>query len=236
MRSFKTQLIAACLIACCAGVPAARAQWAVIDAPAIVQLIQEVQTMAQQLATAKDQLLQAKQALQTMTGDRGMAQLLGGTVRNYLPSDWTQVTGALQGSGGFAPLSADVLGIIAANSVLSPQRMASLSASGQQQIQAARQWSAMQQALAHQALANASNRFASLQSLIAAISTAADQKGILDLQARINAELGMLQNEQTKLQILNQSTEAQAVALDQQARERIIDGHGRFEARFQPVP
>jgi type IV secretion system protein VirB5 len=236
MRSFKTQLIAACLIACCAGVPAARAQWAVIDAPAIVQLIQEVQTMAQQLATAKDQLLQAKQALQTMTGDRGMAQLLGGTVRNYLPSDWTQVTGALQGAGGFAPLSADVLGIIAANTVLSPQRMASLSASGQQQIQAARQWSAMQQALAHQALANASNRFASLQSLIAAISTAADQKGILDLQARINAELGMLQNEQTKLQILNQSTEAQAVALDQQARERIIDGHGRFEARFQPVP
>ena len=99
MRSFRIQLITACLIACCAGVPAARAQWAVIDAPAIVQLIQEVQTMAQQLATAKDQLLQAKQALQTMTGDRGMAQLLGGTVRNYLPSDWTQVTGALQGSG-----------------------------------------------------------------------------------------------------------------------------------------
>ncbi|HTD74558.1 MAG TPA: type IV secretion system protein, partial [Steroidobacteraceae bacterium] len=63
-----------------------------------------------------------------------------------------------------------------------------------------------------------------------------DQKGILDLQARINAELGMLQNEQTKLQILNQSTEAQAAALDQQARERVIDGHGRFEARFQPVP
>jgi type IV secretion system protein VirB5 len=236
MRSFKTQLIAACLIACCAGVPAARAQWAVIDAPAIVQLIQEVQTMAQQLATAKDQLLQAKQALQTMTGDRGMAQLLGGTVRNYLPSDWTQVNSALQGLGGFAPLSADVLGIIASNTVLSPQRLASLSPSGQQQIQAARQWSAMQQALAHQALANASNRFASLQSLITAISTAADQKGILDLQARINAELGMLQNEQTKLQILNQSTEAQAAALDQQARERIIDGHGRFEARFQPVP
>jgi type IV secretion system protein VirB5 len=236
MRSFKIQLIAACLIACCAGVPAARAQWAVIDAPAIVQLIQEVQTMAQQLATAKDQLLQAKQALQTMTGDRGMAQLLGGTVRNYLPSDWTQVKGALQGSSGFAPLSADVFGIIASNTVLSPQRLASLSPSGQQQIQATRQWSAMQQALAHQALANASNRFASLQSLITAISTATDQKGILDLQARINAELGMLQNEQTKLQILNQSTEAQTAALDQQARERIIDGHGRFEARFQPVP
>ena len=35
--------------------------------------------------------------------------------------------------------------------------------------------------------------------LIAAISAPRDQKGILDLQARITAELGMLQNEQTKL-------------------------------------
>jgi type IV secretion system protein VirB5 len=236
MRNFKIQWVAACLVACFAGAPAAHAQWAVIDAPAIVQLIQEVQTMAQQLATAKDQLLQAKQALQTMTGDRGMEQLLGGAVRNYLPSDWAQVIGALQGSGSFAPLSSDVQRLTAANSVLSPQRMASLSPSAQQQIQAVRQWSAMQQAVSHQALANVSDRFASLQGLIGAISTATDQKGILDLQARINAELGMLQNEQTKLQILNQSTEAQASALRQQAREQAIAGHGRFDSRFQPVP
>jgi type IV secretion system protein VirB5 len=236
MRIFKIQWVAACVVVWCAGAPAAHAQWAVIDAPAIVQLIQEVQTTAQQLATAKDQLLQAKQALQTMTGDRGMAQLLGGTVRNYLPSDWAQVTGTLQGSGSFTLLSSDVQALMAANTSLSPQRLASLPPSAQQQIQAVRQWSAMQQALSHQALANVSNRFASLQNLIGAISAATDQKSILDLQARINAELGMLQNEQTKLQILNQSTEAQASALRQQAREQAIAGHGRFDSRFQPVP
>ncbi|HEY2780843.1 MAG TPA: type IV secretion system protein [Steroidobacteraceae bacterium] len=236
MRILKIQWIAACLIACCTAAPAAHAQWAVIDAPAIVQLIQEVQTMAQQLATAKDQLLQAKQALQTMSGDRGMEQLLSGTNRNYLPSDWSQVTGALQGSSSYALLSSDVKSLISANTILSPQRLASLSPGGQQQIQAVRQWSAMQQALSHQALANVSNRFASLQNLIAAIPTATDQKGILDLQARINAELGMLQNEQTKLQLLNQSTEAQASALRQQAWEQVIEGHGSFNSRFQPAP
>ena len=112
MRSLKVLVVAACFIASFTAAPAAWAQWAVIDAPAIVQLIQEVQTTAQQLQTAKDQLLQAKQALQTMTGDRGMEQLLSGTVRNYLPSDWTQVTGALQGSGGFSALSADVQSIV----------------------------------------------------------------------------------------------------------------------------
>jgi type IV secretion system protein VirB5 len=119
---------------------------------------------------------------------------------------------------------------------LTPQRLATLSSTDQQQILAARQWSAMQQSLAHEALANSSGRFAALQSLIAAISTAGDQKAILDLQARISAELAMLQNEQTKLQILYQGTQAQEVSLRQQVREHVIDGQGRFETRFQPTP
>ena len=236
MRSLKIRMLAACCIASLAAASAARAQWAVVDAPAIVQLIQEVQTTAQQLQTAKAQLLQAQQALQTMTGNRGMEQLLSVTVRNYLPSDWTQITGALQGLGGFGALSADVQSIVAANAVLSPQRLATLSPGGQQLVQNSRQWSAMQQALSHQALSNASNRFAAIQTLIAAIPSATDQKGILDLQARISAELGMLQNEQTKLQILNQATQAQAASLRESAREQVIDGHGPFAARFQPVP
>lgn len=236
MRSVKANVIIACLIVPFAAAPPARAQWAVVDAPAIVQLIQEVQTMSQQLATAKDQLLQARQALQTMTGDRGMELLLSGTVRNYLPADWTQITGIFQGSGGYGALSSDLRNLMAANAVLTPQRLGTLSPSAQQLIQSSRQWNAMQQALAHQALSNASNRFAAIQNLISAISTAADQKAILDLQARINAELGMLQNEQNKLQILNQSTQAQVSSLRQQARERVIEGHGRFATRFQPVP
>ena len=236
MRSLKIRMVAACFIASLAVTPVAWAQWAVVDAPAIVQLIQEVQTTAQQLQTARAQLLQAQQALQTMTGDRGMEQLLGGTVRNYLPSNWTQVTGALQGSGGFSALSTDVQSIVTANTVLSPQRLATLSPGGQQLIQNSRQWSAMQQALSHQALSNASNRFAAIQTLIAAISSATDQKGILDLQARISAELGMLQNEQTKLQVLNQATQAQESSLRQLSREQVVDGHGPFVARFQPVP
>ena len=236
MRNPKLCLPIAFLAVSMLEVPTAHAQWAVVDAPAIVQLIQEVQTTAQQLATAKAQLLQAEQALQTMTGGRGMEQLLNGIVRNYLPSNWAQVSRVLQGTGGFSALSTDVQSMMSTNAVLSPQRLANLPAGGQQLIQSERQWSAMQQALSHQALSSASDRFASIQSLISAISSAADQKGILDLQARISAELGMLQNEQLKVQILNQSAQGQQAALRQQAREQVIDGHGSFNGRFQPVP
>ena len=233
MRNSKVRALLAIVTASIVATAPARAQWAVIDAPAIVQLIQEVQTAAQQLATARNQLLQAQQALQTMTGDRGMEQLLGTTVRNYLPSDWSQVSAALQGAGGYNALSQS---IVNANAVLSAQRLATLPVNGQQLIQAQRQWGAMQQALAHQALSNASSRFAAIQILVSSIASAADQKGILDLQARINAELGMLQNEQTKNQSLNQSALAQESSLKQRAREQVLDGHGRFETRFQPVP
>jgi hypothetical protein len=161
MGCSRVRIVAAFCIASFAAAPAAWAQWAVVDAPAIVQLIQEVQTTAQQLQTAKEQLLQAQQALQTMTGDRGMEQLLSGTVRNYLPSDWTQVTAAMHGSAGFGALSADVQTLVSANAVLSAQRLATLPPGAQQIIQDSRQWNAMQQALSHQALSNASSRFAS---------------------------------------------------------------------------
>jgi type IV secretion system protein VirB5 len=227
-----------CAAASMAITPAARAQWAVIDVPAIAQLVQEVQTMQQQLTIARNELQSTQQTLQAITGNRGMAGLLGGTNRNYLPANWTQVTGALQasGAGGYAELSADVQSATAANAVLSPQRLATLSPADQQQIQASRQWSAMQQALAHEALANSSNRFAAIQSLIATISTASDQKAILELQARISAEIGMLQNEQTKNQVLYQATQAQESVVRQQMLERVIEGQGSFASRFQPVP
>src|SRR5271170_2645795 len=117
MRKLKISASLAIVVTSIVAIAPARAQWAVVDAPAIVQLIQEVQTAAQQLATARNQLLQAQQALQTMTGDRGMEQLLDTTVRNYLPTDWSQVSAVLQGSGGYGALAADTQSIINANTV-----------------------------------------------------------------------------------------------------------------------
>ncbi|MHB8477980.1 MAG: type IV secretion system protein [Steroidobacteraceae bacterium] len=234
----KLRFLVVCLLTSIAAAPAARAQWAVIDVPAIAQLIQEVQTMQQQLDTARNQLQSTQQALQAMTGSRGMQTLLSGITRNYLPENWAQITNLLQGQpvSGYPAFPAAVRSTMSANAILPPQRLAMLSASDQLQIQAARQSSAMQQVLSQQALANASNRFASIQSLIAAIPTATDQKGILDLQARISAELGMLQNEQTKMLVLYQATQAQESANRQQALERAIQDQGSFATRFQPVP
>ena len=73
-------------------VPPARAQMAVVDVGAIAQLIEQVET-------ARSHLEQAYREYESMTGGRGMEQLLAGTVRNYLPSDWQALEQALNGSG-----------------------------------------------------------------------------------------------------------------------------------------
>lgn len=217
--------------------PAAHAQFAVIDVASVTQLVTEVQDLEQALTVARDDLQEAQTQLRSMTGDRGMEQLLAGTNRNYLPPDWSQLTAALEHtSSAYAALSAAMQQALTEDAVLSPQQLATLSPDGQQQVADDRQTAAMLQAVSRQALANASGRFADLQQLISAIGTASDQKGILDLNARIGAEQAMLEDEQTKLAMLVAAAQAQRWADEEQERERAIDGQGEFATRFQPTP
>ena len=217
--------------------PRAQAQWAVVDVSAIAQLMQQAETLNQALTTARGQLSQAQQQFQAITGTRGMQSLLSGTVRNYLPSDMTDLSAALtQVNTGNAGLSTAIQAALRANAVLTPQQLAALPADQQARIAAWRSTVALLQGITDSALSNSSSRFGAIQQLISAIGTATDQKGALDLQARIGAEAGMLQNEQTKLQSLYQAAQAQQWANAQQDREAVIAGHGQFAARFEPRP
>ncbi len=203
--------------------PRAQAQWAVVDVGAIAQLTQQYQTLKQQLTTAENALSQAQAQYQSITGGRGMQNLLSGTTRNYLPSDWSQIVAAINRSAtGFGALSAGIQAALSANAILSPQQMAMLSPAQRNQVQAARNSAATLQAVSQQALTTTSSRFASLQQLINTIGSASDEKAILDLQARIQAEQVMLQNEGTKLGILYQAVQAQELARKQAAHEQAI--------------
>jgi type IV secretion system protein VirB5 len=151
-----------------------------------------------------------------------MQQLLSGTVRNYLPTNSAQLQAAQQGAGSAYALGADVNTAVNGNAVLSAQQVAALSPAEQGALQEARRNAALLQAVAQEALANASSRFSAIQLLINAIPQATDQKGILDLGARIAAEQGMLQNEQTKLSVLGQAAQGDEWARRQRTRERAV--------------
>lgn len=209
----------------------AHAQFAVIDVASLGQLVSEVQQLEQQVATARSQLSQAQSEYAAITGGRGMQLLLSGTVRNYLPTSWADLSQVMSGSSAsFPALAGQVNALRTANAVLTPAQVASLSPMQQAQIASARQSPALLQALARAALANSSDRFASLQQLISAIGGASDQKASLDLNARIAAEEAMLHNEQTKLQMLSQVAESQEWARVQALREQAIADQGSLRS------
>ncbi len=235
--SFIRSTLPMALIAVLAAAPAAHAQFAVIDVAAVAKLATELQTLDQTLITARQNLAQAQMQYRSMTGDRGMERLLAGIDRNYLPTRWNQLSAALAGgAGSYGALGASMRRALGEDSVLTPAQLDWLSPAGREQLTAERTTAATLQGLAGEALANASGRFASLEQLIEAIGTAADQKSILDLQARIEAEQAMRENEQTKLRVLFAAAQAEHWAVEDEAQERAIAQQGNFATRFQPTP
>lgn len=234
---FTKSLFATLLVAFFAlGAPkAAHAQFAVIDVASVTQLVNEVKQLEEQVQTARSQLSQAQSEYAAITGSRGMEQLLAGTVRNYLPPDWTQLSQVMSGnSGSYPALATAFTTLVTANAILSPAQVALLSPAQQAQLTAARASPAMLQAMARAALANSSDRFTALQQLISALGSAADQKASLDLTARITAEQGMLQNESTKLEVLYQVAQSQEWARAQAVREQAIADQGSLR-RLGPM-
>jgi Skp family chaperone for outer membrane proteins len=231
MRAMRSGILTLAVIALFAVAPAAHAQFAVIDVASVTQLIQQVQTAVQELQTAQSELAQARQSYQSWTGTRGMQNLLSGTNRNYLPTDVTSLEATLSGSSGtYGALASSVQAAMNANAVLSPAALASLSVAERNAIVAQRQAVALRQGISQKALANSSGRFAQMQQLINNIGSAQDPKAILDLQARISAEEGMLEAEQTKLQVVYQTVRAQQAAEEQAAREQAIADVGSLRA------
>jgi len=217
--------------------PPSHAQWAVVDVGAITQLIQEVSYWKQQIQAMSSQLNQLQSTYNAMTGNRGMQNLLPQTAqtRNYLPTNWQGLMATLNGlSGSYGVLSAQLNSTLSTNAILTPAQLSRLSPQEQAQLQSSRNSAALMQATSQQALQASSQRFVTLQQLINAIPTATDEKGALDLQARIAAEQAMLQNEQTKVQTLNQSLEAEGRAREQRARELSISNIGSLR-RLPPI-
>jgi type IV secretion system protein VirB5 len=182
------------------------AQIPVTDVGAISPLIAQLLEMESQLESLESQLNTARSTLQSISGQRGLQNLLDGVVRNYLPTDWDQLQSVASNS----------------SAVLSATDLAALMPVQRAAVQQARTAAASLGVITRSALSNSSNRFQDIQQLISAIGAAPDQKSILELQARIGGELGMLQNEQTKLQTLYQSAAADSQLRSQRSLEQAI--------------
>ena len=201
----------------------------VIDATAIVQLVQQLLLLKQQLGTLQSQLNQAREAYAAITGPRGMELLLPTTPteRNYLPPDWQTLNAALANAiPGYASLGQAAGALVQQSALLTTEQLANLTPIQRTQLESARRDAAMVQTTSRAAYAQTSARFAALQSLIQEIGAASDEKAALDLHSRIAAEQAMLANEQSKLESLKQIAAGETRAATVRVQEAGILGIG----------
>lgn len=214
----KKHLLAAAIAAMTIANPAWSAGIPVIDAAGLVQAIQQVTQMAQQIEQLQNQLETAKQQYESLNGSRGMADLINDpAARKYLPPNAQELFKLYEGasSGRYSGLSGSIEALKQANRVLTT------SGANASQVDSSRNLVALHQATAEAAYSAADQRFSTYEQLIQRLQNAPDPKSVMELQARIQAESVMMQNEQVKLQIMRDLMEAKEKAERLKQREEV---------------
>ncbi|RYZ91775.1 MAG: P-type DNA transfer protein VirB5 [Proteobacteria bacterium] len=196
----------------------ANAQIPVTDLGSIAQQVQQVAAWGKQFAQMQTQYNQLQSTYNSLSGIRGMANLVNNpALRNYLPTEYQDM---LSGTGMPPGLSGNISSIRDSARILGIQStaldMASDTARGMQNMQ---NQNALNRAIGEEGYRQAASRFSSIQVLLDKVNATPDQKDILDLQGRIQAEQVMLQNEQSKLQMMTYLAGVQKDIAQQQARE-----------------
>jgi type IV secretion system protein VirB5 len=184
----------------------------VIDVTAIAQAILQVKAWADQYRQMVEQIEEMKLAYENLNGSRGMGDLVNDpAARKYLPDEYQEILS--NGVGQWEAIREAAKKFDISETNLSPDSDVAKAFE-----QAAKQ-AAINRAGAEEAYKKASERFADIQVLLDKVNDAPDAKDIADLQARVQAEQVMMQNEANKLQALALLMQAQRDLQDQQAAE-----------------
>ncbi|MBW4788836.1 P-type DNA transfer protein VirB5 [Alcaligenes faecalis] len=200
----------------------ALAQIPVTDGAAIKTSVQQqVETMAKwklQYDQMVNQIDQMKQEYQSITGVRGLGDVLNNpALRDYLPDDWQGVYDSVK-SAGYAGLSGRADQVYNDNKIYDTcvnhtDEKSRISC----EAQAVK--GAQDKAFALDAYDKAKERLGQIDALMQEINRTQDPKSIAELQGRIAAEQALIQNEQTKLQMYSMVASAEDRLQQQRQRE-----------------
>ncbi|MGB0895527.1 MAG: type IV secretion system protein [Parashewanella sp.] len=179
----------------------------VIDVANLHQNIIQVKHMLEQINAMKQQVQTAKSQLSSINGIRGMANVIDSAYDISVKVD-PNLTLNKQGihNSEWLSLGGDVAGLYDDIGRYRGEWF------GQTQI----------------SLQQTQERYQQLMRLIQHINQAPQQKDIEDLQARINAEGVMLENEQAKLQLLNAQAQASEALTQQKITQMAIESAGEL--------
>lgn len=190
----------------------ALAQIPVTDGAAIKTSVQQqVETMAKwklQYDQMVSQIDQMKQEYQSITGVRGLGDVLNNpALRDYLPDDWQGVYDSVK-SGGYAGLSGRA-GQVYNDNKIYDTCVNHTNEQSRISCEAQAVKGAQDKAFALDAYDKAKERLGQIDALMQEINRTQDPKSIAELQGRIAAEQALIQNEQTKLQMYSMVASAE---------------------------
>lgn len=220
-------------------VPVARAQIPVTDVASIVQRAIEaaakIAKLVAQLEQMKAQLEQAKATYDNMTGDRGMRWLMSSENYRRLPTDWKDTINMIDNQGGSYRIRHLAKDILENMNDIDPSLFEDVdNAYGKLAGKEAKQAATYQAQQATQ-FDDVAQRFNTLKQLIDKISTAEDQKAILELNARITAQQAMLQNEVLKMRALAQVRASQKDLQEAQRQQAFVKESRLPAAQLTPI-
>lgn len=183
----------------------AKAEWPVIDVASVARL-------GEMIGQSRMQLDQLRMQYASLNGSRGIGMLLNNpALWQYLPPDYQIILNSGYGGWNVIRANTKIYGI--EQTTLGPDSdTARLFEANANQV-------AINRAMNEEAYYQAGVRVNNLQTLMDRINQSPDAKDIADLQARIQVEQTLLQNETIKLNMLSQLQQTQKDLMAQQAAE-----------------
>jgi P-type DNA transfer protein VirB5 len=218
-----TGLLSIAVVMIVATMPSARAQ----GIP-----VYDVQNVVQAIATVgqlKQEVQQELQLYQSLSGTRGFGELMSNPVLpNSLPSNWQSVYTAIR-SGGYAGLTGSAQLLRSASEIYNCEDQSGID---QQVCQRALNKPFQDKAFGTQAYQTELQELDQIQGLMQQIDVTQDQKGIGELQARIQIESTAVGNEMTKLQLFRMLADSEDRLIAEQQQELVLKRAGNT-ARLQ---
>lgn len=182
------------------------------------QMLKDYAMMVDQLNQMKQQFSQMEKDYKSVTGSRNLGDILNSPeFKQYLPNDWQDIYSNIRNNGydglsGAAKALRDASKVFDSCSYINDATEKRICEA--QSIQAAQD-----QTFANDAYKKSTGRVQQIESLMTEINRTSDPKAIAELSARIQAEQALIQNEQTKLAMYQESSKAEKQLLEQQAME-----------------
>ena len=203
-----SMIVAAALLVVSLLAPKTFAGIPVIDYSNLAQSIQQVMHMLEQIEKLKSQLEVAKNQLSSIRGIRGLAGIINSKYDKTVGVD----TNEIMRSEGLK--SAAEKGLVG--------KTAELFDEGNRNA-------ALRIGQSRKSLQQAQERFDELAKLVAKVNACPDQKDILDLQARIQAEISLLENEKIKLAMIQERAQAAEAVRMQKVRQMAVESTGELK-------